>query len=39
MCYDVLFSTDFNSEEIIMNNNDILLFFVLREGAGIIKKK
>ena len=26
MYYDVLFSTDFNSEEIIMNNNDILFF-------------
>ena len=39
MCYDILFSTDFNSEEIIMNNNDILLYFVLREGAGSTKKK
>lgn len=39
MCYAVLFSTDFNSEKIIMNNNDILLFFVLREGAGSTRKK
>lgn len=39
MCYDILLSADFNSEEIIMNNNDILLFSVLSEGAGITRKK
>ena len=39
MYYDILLSTDFNSEKIIMNNNDILLFFCFKRRHRYHKEK